>query len=98
MLFNEVLKAQLYAINGLYENAIESLNEAHKYAEEFDIICFKGNVVNYTSPILDYIKFNPKALERSGTTTLCEDFIEYLGWKCFDFMRDMSEFKKMYNL
>ncbi len=98
LMFNEVLKAQLYAINGLYEKAIESLNDAHKYAEEFDKICFKGNVVNYISPILDHIKFNPKTLERSGTTTLCEDFIEYLGWKCFDSMRDMSEFKKMYNV
>ncbi len=94
----EVWTAMEYTKKGSYEKAIESLYKAHKYAEDFDKICLKGNVVNYTSPILDHIKFNPKILERSGTSTLCEDFIEYLGWKCFDSMRDMSEFKKLYNL
>ncbi len=98
LMFNEVLKAQIYAKKGSYEKVIESLKEAHKYAKEFDKICFKGNVLNYTSPILDHIKFNPKALERSGTTTLCKDFKEYLGWKCFDTMRDMNEFKMLYKL
>ena len=48
--------------------------------------------------MLNQLKFDGNEMSVSGTTTLVEDFKEYLTWKEFDDLRDREEFQSLLNL
>lgn len=51
--------------------------------------------IPYTCPILNKLNFDGNEMSLSGTTTLVEDFKEYLTWKEFDALRDREDFAEL---
>ena len=97
---NYIWQAGWYAREGRFEEAIAALKTAYQYALAFDDVKEKANeqAIYFTSPILNKLKFDSNTLSTSGTSTLAEDFVEYLSWGCFDSMREREDFKELYNL
>ena len=58
----------------------------------------RKKAISYTCPVLNKLKFDGNDMSVSGTTTLVEDFKEYLTWKEFDALRDRADFQSLYKL
>ncbi len=95
----EVWRAEYYSKHGMYEEAITSLKQAYKYAVYIDDIDARGEPVKYTTPIFDRLVFDPKTMVvHCGTGGHSENFAAFLDRKSFDGMRDMEDFKVLYDL
>ncbi len=94
---NEIWRAMHYTKAGQSETAIAFLKSAYHYAFAYDAKVRNAGPQKYTAPMLDAVVFDHKTLYCSGTATSVENFREYLGWKCFDPLRDMPEFKELYD-
>ena len=100
LMHNYVWQAMCLTRDGECEEAIEALKISHQYAVAYDRDLEKARVqpIPYTCAILNQLTFDAKELWVSGTSTLTEDFKEYLGWSGFDALRDREDFKALYAL
>ena len=100
LMHNYIWQAGWYAREERFEEAIKALTTAHQYAIAFDTVKekVKEQAIYFTSPILNKLKFDSNTLSTSGTSTMTEDFVEYLSWGWFDTMREREDFKALYNL
>ena len=73
---------------------MEALRKSYDHAVRFEELR-TGKTYQYTAPLLSGIEYNSKNLCISGTTTLIEDYHEYLTWKDFDPLREREDFKKL---
>ena len=100
LMHNYIWQAECYTRERRYEEAIESLRKSYGYAvlheEVFDRA--KTAPIPYTSSILNRISYDASTIFKSGTTTLVEDFKEYLSWKQFDALRDRPDFAELLSL
>lgn len=83
-----------------FKEAVETLKYSHQYAVAYESDLEKARVkpVPYTCSILNKLTFDSKTLRVSGTSTLAEDFKEYLTWKEFDSLREREDFQALYVL
>ena len=83
-----------------YEEAISVLIKSHKHAVMFEEMNEKAKKkpLMYTSSVLNKISYDAAQMTKSGTSTLTEDFKEYLTWKEFDALRGHEDFKALFNL
>ena len=58
----------------------------------------KKKAISYTCPVLNKLEFDGNDMSVSGTTTLVEDFKEYLTWKEFNALRDRADFQSLFKL
>ena len=100
LMHNSIWQAGWYAREERFEEAIDALKTAYQYAIAFDTVKkqVKEQAIYFTSPILNKLKFDSETLSTSGTSTMAEDFVEYLSWGWFDTMREREDFKALYNL
>ncbi len=83
-----------------YEEAISVLQKSHNHAVLYEQMEAKAKEkpLMYTSSILNKISYDATQMIKSGTSTLTEDFKEYLTWKEFDALRSRDDFKNLYLL
>ena len=83
-----------------FDEAIFALNESYEYAMAYvgALENAKKHAIPYTSPVLNKMEFDGNDMSISGTTTLVEDFKEYLTWKEFDDLRDREDFQSLFDL
>ena len=100
LMHNYIWQAMCLTREGEFEKAVKALKISHQYAVayESDLEKARVNPVPYTCAILNKLTFDAKALRVSGTSTLIEDFREYLEKNFFDPMRDREDFKELYTL
>lgn len=100
LMHNLIWQALCLTRDGNYNEAIETLKHSHAYAVAYENDLARARVkpVPYTCSILNMLSFDAKDLEVSGTSTLTEDFKEYLGWNGFDALREREAFKALYKL
>ena len=93
-------QAVCMAKHGRYDEAIEALRKSRHHAEEMERIdkLAKGNPLPYTCRAFNLLTYDPDRITRIGTTTLTEDFHEYLTWNCFDPLREREDFKELFAL
>ena len=58
----------------------------------------KAHPLMYTSSVLNKVCYDAGQVTKSGTSTLLEDFKEYLSWKEFDALRSRDDFRNLYSL
>ena len=83
-----------------YDEVIGVLKKSHHHAVTFTAINEQGKSapIPYTCPILNRLSYDSNTIIRSGTSTLTEDFREYLTWKEFDAVRERDDFKALLSL
>ena len=97
LMHNYIWQAMCFVRSGQGDNAIEALKKSYIHAEAYETAkCrAKTSPIPYTCSILSKCVFDANDLSTSGTTTLVEDFYEYLGWKEFDSIRGREDFKML---
>ena len=95
-----IYKAQIYAsVNP--QKAIEELKKAHDYAVTFDnLFMLKPTAVSYNSPYFDLLSFDSADLLVYGAledNKRIDNFKWWLSGKCFDAIRELSEFQQLAN-
>jgi len=100
LMHNYIWQAGCLIREGKFEEAVETLKSSYQYAVAYerDLEKARMNPVPYTCAILNKLTFNAKALQLSGTSTLTEDFREYLSQNCFTPLRDREDFQALYAL
>ncbi len=100
LMHNYIWQARCLTREGKFEEAIETLKFSHQYAVAYENDLEKARVkpVPYTCAILNKQTFDAKTLGVSGTSTLTEDFREYLDQNFFDVLRDREDFQALYTL
>lgn len=58
----------------------------------------KEKALPYTCTIFNKLSHDSNDVTWSGTSTLTEDFKEYLTWKGFDVLRDRADFQSLFKL
>ena len=83
-----------------FDEAISALKASYEYAVAYlgILVNAKKKAISYTCPVLNKLKFDGNDMSVSGTTTLVEDFKEYLTLKDFDALRDREDFNALFNL
>ena len=83
-----------------FDEAISALKASYEYAIAYVGVLenAKKKAISYTSPVLNKLEFDGNGMSVSGTTTLIEDFKEYLTWKEFDDLRDREDFQSLFKL
>lgn len=89
---NYLARACTYARNHQFEDAIEALKKAKKYAEDFDTFMNGPEVYRYTCPFFKKVEYNHQEIYRTGATTMVEDFYEALEKPIFDGLRVRKDF------
>jgi len=100
LMHNKIWQAMCFARAKRYDEAISALKSSREYAVAY-MDAFekaKKEPVSYTCPILNKLDFDGNDMSKIGTTTLIEDFKEYLTWKQFDILRDRDDFKELSSL
>ena len=89
LMHNYIWQAMCLTREGKFEKAVETLKFSHQYAVAYEHDLEKARVkpVPYTCTILNKLTFDAKALWVSGTSTLTEDFREYLDQNHFDSLK-----------
>jgi len=97
LMHNYIWQAMCLTREKRFDEAVEALKTSHRYAVAYmDVYSqAKKQPIAYTSPILNQLHFDGKDMSISGTTTLAEDFREYLSWQQFDPLRDREDFKAL---
>ena len=67
-----------------YDKAIDIIEKVLYHAREYDKFDEKEKIYKYTTPIFDMLECDTAKTLRSSTTTLTQDFYEWLEYKCFD--------------
>ncbi len=100
LMHNYIWQAECLAMKKQYGEAIRVLKKSHHHAVEFEKMYEQGKVdeLPYTCTILNKLSHNSNDVTWSGTSTLTEDFKEYLSWKGFDALRERDDFKSLFNL
>ena len=100
LMHNHISQAMCLTREGKYGEAVEALKISHQYAVAYENDLEKARVqpIPYTCAILNKLTFDAKELRVSGTSTLIEDFKEYLDRSFFDALREREDFKTLYNL
>ena len=100
LMHNYIWQAMCLTREGNFEKAVETLKSSYQYAIAYERDLEKARVkpVPYTCAILNKLTFDVKDLRVSGTSTLTDDFKEYLDWNAFDVLRERGDFKALYKL
>ncbi len=100
LMHNYIWQAMCLAHEGKPEQAIRTLKASHQYAVAYENALAKARLkpIPYTCIILNKQNFDAKDLSLSGTSTLTEDFKEYLSWNAFDVLREREDFRALYKL
>ena len=90
-------QAICFARQKLYNDAIAALRESHFHAVQYEQmkIDSQNTPLPYTCEIFDKLTYADRDTWRTGTTTLLEDFLEYLSLPEFDCLRDVQDFKEL---
>ncbi len=80
-----------------YDEAVDALKQSYEHAAIFTELNERGKTapIPYTCPILNHLSYDSNTIVRSGTSTLTEDFREYLTWQEFDALCDRDDFKAL---
>ncbi len=89
---NEMRRAEYFAAEGNFVQALASLKASYSYAVEWDKMMRAGKSAKYTAAIFDKLEFKAK---EQAKISLCEQFREYLQGKSFDGMRETEEFREL---
>ena len=97
LMHNKIWQAMRLTKDKRFDEAISALKDSHEYAVAYMDAFEKANKdpVPYTCPILNKLDFDGNDMSKNGTTTLIEDFKEFLTWKQFDALRDRDDFKEL---
>ena len=100
LMHNYVWQAMCLTREEKFAEAVDTLKFSHQYAVAYENDLSKARVqpIPYTCAILNKLTFDAKALRVSGTSSLTEDFREYLDWNFFDVLRDREDFQSLYAL
>lgn len=100
LMHNYVWQAMCLTREEKFEEAVETLKISHQYAVAYENDLAKARVkpIPYTCNILSKLTFDAKTLVVSSTSTLTEDFREYLNQNFFDVLRDREDFQALYAL
>lgn len=80
-----------------YDKAIKTLIKAKYHARELDKIEYDSpGKYKFSSPLLSHYECDTTRYYKTGTETQVEDFCSWLDNKCYDPVREMPEFKKLY--
>lgn len=91
-------RARIYTLNEQYETAIQCLQKSLAYATAYDKFIEDHTTYYYTSPFFNKIENNTANLCRTGTTTLVEDFYEYIKSNPFDKLHAREDFQNLFNI
>lgn len=100
LMFNYILQAQCLTKQKQYTEAISVLRKSYEQVVLYDkvFMAAKEKPIPYTASVFKKISFDANEIVKNGTSTLTEDFKEYLTWKEFDALRDREDFKALFNL
>lgn len=100
LMHNKIWQAMCLTREKKFDEAIFALKESYEFAIAYVGILenAKKNAISYTSPVLNKLEFDGNDISVSGTTTLVEDFKEYLTWKEFNDLREREDFQLLFNL
>ncbi len=100
LMHNKIWQAMCLTREKKFDEAISALKESYEYAIAYVGVLenAKKKAITYTSPVLNKLEFDGNDMSVSGTTTLVEDFREYLTWKEFDDLRDREDFQSLLKL
>ncbi|MBQ7293590.1 MAG: helix-turn-helix transcriptional regulator [Clostridia bacterium] len=98
LMYNYICQAICYTHQKQYSKAIEILKKSYSYAEAYENVKKQAlnAPVSYTCPILNKLVFDASELSISGTSTLIEDFYEYLQWEEFEPLRNIFDLKEIF--
>jgi len=95
-----IYKAQIYAFSNP-QKAIEELKKARDYAMTFDnLFMLEPTAISYNSPYFDLLSFDSADLLVYGSledNKRIDNFKWLLSGKCFDIIREYSEFQQLVN-
>ena len=100
LMHNKIWQAMCLTREKKFDEAISALKASYEYAIAYVGVLedAKKNAIFYTSPVLNKLEFDGNDMSVSGTTTLVEDFKEYLTWKEFNDLRETEDFKALLKL
>ena len=100
LMHNYIWQAMCLVREKRFDEAIEALKISYEHAVLFVQVLdqAKKTPLSYTCPVLNRLQFDGNDMTWSGTTTLTEDFFEYLTWKQFDALHDREDFQKLKEL
>ena len=80
-----------------FEEVAAVLEKAHFHAVQYEQVKTDSqeSPILYTCEIFNKLAYNDKVIWRTGTSTLMDDFKEYLALPEFDVLRDRADFKKV---
>ena len=95
-----IYKAQIYAFTDP-QKAIKELEKARDYAVTFDkLFMLTPTTIPYNSPYFNLLSFDSADLLVYGSledTKRIDNFKWWLSGKCFDVIRELSEFQQLAN-
>lgn len=95
-----IYKAQIYAYSDP-QNAIEELKKAFEYAKTFDkLFMHDPTVISFNSPYFNLLSFDSADLLVYGPledNKRVDNFKWWLSGKCFDTLRENSDFQQLVN-
>jgi len=71
-----------------YDEAINIVEKVLYHAKEYDKLFEEEKIYRYTAPLFDMLEFDSANYWRSGTSTVAEEFYEWIEFKVFDPIRD----------
>lgn len=82
---------------GKHEEAIAVLRNSHFHAVQFEKMKAEAqdSPIPYTCEIFNKLSYNDKVIWRTGTSTLMDDFKEYLTLPEFDVIREREDFSEL---
>jgi len=100
LMHNYIWQAQCLTRDNRPDEAIRLLRKSHDHAVQFERMYAKGKEapLPYTCAVFSRLSHDSNAVEWSGTTTLTQDFREYLSWKDFDALREREDFRALFSL
>ena len=100
LMHNYIWQAECLTISKQYDEAISVLKNSHHHAVAFEKMYQEGkaNALPYTCAIFNKLSHDSNDVTWSGTSTLTEDFKEYLTWKEFAPLRDREDFQSLFKL
>ncbi len=100
LMHNYIWQALCLTRDGRFEEAIQTLKTSYGHAVAYEDDLEKARIqpIPYTCAVLNRLAFDAKELSVSGTSTLAEDFKEYLTWNGFDAIRGREDFKALFDM
>ena len=83
-----------------FEEAVIVLQKSHFHAVQYEKVKVdsQDSPVRYTCEIFNKLSYDDKVIWRTGTSTLMDDFKEYLALPEFDVLRNREDFKALFAL